>query len=286
MEGGPAWGWWHPLHGERRSALRLGGPVAVAVPEGAVRGCVGVWRAGRWTPCPGAAALPGAVRRDQCEACAALDRFRSVAADTRIDDPRPYAVYLAWFGPGLCKVGITAAARGDARLLEQAAVCFTFLGRGPLMAARRAEAVLGAALGIPDRVPAAAKRAARLVLPPAGERAAELRAVYEAAAGVPRWRDTLGAVAYEAVDHAVPFGLDPAAPRPASLVTELSPGTAVTGVLRAVAGSDLYVECADGVALFDARLASGWALTRSGPDRPAAPTRPVPPPAAGADPLF
>ncbi|MGI5249119.1 DUF2797 domain-containing protein [Actinacidiphila glaucinigra] len=170
VSGAPVWTWWHPRLGDRRSPVRLGDPLALAVEPGAVRRCTGVWRAGRWTPCPRAAELPAQARRDQCEQCAALDRSRSVAADTRLDDPRPFAVYLAWFGPGLGKVGITAAERGSARLLEQAAICFTFLGRGPLMAARRSESVLGTALGIPDRVSTSAKRAARAALPPAAAR--------------------------------------------------------------------------------------------------------------------
>ncbi|WP_146058778.1 DUF2797 domain-containing protein, partial [Streptomyces sp. FM008] len=70
--------------------------------------------------------------RAQCEGCARLDRARSVAADTMADDPRAYAVYLAWFGPGMVKVGITREDRGAARLLEQGAVAFAWLGRGPL----------------------------------------------------------------------------------------------------------------------------------------------------------
>src|SRR5690606_41839281 len=115
---------------------------------------------------------------------ARLDRAHSVAADTLADDPRPYRVYLAWFGPGMVKVGITAAARGPVRLLEQGAVCFSWLGTGPLMAARRTEELLRAALRVPDRIPYADKRAVRAVLP-AGEggRAAELAAVRGPAAG-------------------------------------------------------------------------------------------------------
>ncbi len=61
----------------------------------------------------------GAERGARCEECARLDRAHSVAADTLADDPRPYHVYLAWFGTGMVKVGITAVERGSARLLEQ-----------------------------------------------------------------------------------------------------------------------------------------------------------------------
>ncbi|MFH9251002.1 DUF2797 domain-containing protein [Streptomyces lydicus] len=99
------------------------------------RRCLGVRRAGRWIVCPYDAVLDGASARDQCARCAQLDRSRSVAADTMADDPRPYGVYLAYFGPGLLKVEITAAERGAARLVEQGAVAYAWLGRGPLMAA-------------------------------------------------------------------------------------------------------------------------------------------------------
>jgi hypothetical protein len=266
----------------------LGEPLAVAVATGEVRRCVGVWRAGRWTECPNGAPLPPQTRRDQCEKCAALDRSQSVAADTRADDPRPYSVYLAYFGTGIRKVGITAAERGSVRLLEQAAICFTFLGRGPLMAARRAESVLGTALGIPDRVSAAAKRDARACLPPSGIRAAELRAVYDAANAVPDWRDTLESVTYAAVDHAATFGLEPGPPKPVALVTGLAPGCALAGTLHCVAGSDLYVATADGTLILDAHLASGWPLTRPDPgvEAVAPPTRSLEPPDAEAQPLF
>ncbi|MFF7214049.1 DUF2797 domain-containing protein [Streptomyces sp. NPDC008238] len=289
VSGGPVWTWWHPRHGDRRSPVRLGDPLTLAVEPGAVRRCTGVWRSGRWTPCPRAAELPERARRDQCEQCAALDRSRSVAADTRLDDPRPFSVYLAWFGPGLGKVGITAAERGSARLLEQAAVCFTFLGRGPLMAARRAESVLGTALGIPDRVSTSAKRAARAALPPADAREAELRALHEAAAAVPDWRDTLTPTGFRPVDHAVVFGLEPRAPQATAAVTGLAAGTALRGTVVAVAGGDLYLRTAGpsgGVLLLDTHLVPGWPLTASSEGLPEPPVKALPPPADPPEPLF
>jgi hypothetical protein len=119
----------------------------------------------------------------RCEECARLERAHSVAADTIADDPRSYHVYLAWFGPGMVKVGITGVERGSARLLEQGAITFSWLGRGPLMAARRTEELLRAALRVPDRIPYAEKRAVRAALPGvsgarglAGGRVGELRA--------------------------------------------------------------------------------------------------------------
>ncbi len=88
-----------------------------------------VWGA-RGNACPVRAVVSGRSAGARCEECARLDRAHSVAADTMADDPRPYRVYLAWFGPGMVKVGITGAARGSARLLEQGAVVFSWLGRG------------------------------------------------------------------------------------------------------------------------------------------------------------
>jgi hypothetical protein len=290
-DGRPGWTWWHPVHGARDSPLRLGGPLSLAVGADAVRGCVGVWRGGRYVACPYGARLRPDVRRDQCERCTALDRSYSVAADTKADDPRPYAVYLAWFGPGLLKVGITAAERGAARLLEQAAVCFTFLGEGPLMTARRTEAILGAALGVPDRVAGPAKRAARHDLPDAEARAAELRALHASVAGL--LPDTLQARPCEVVDHAALFGLCPGQlPPPCAQVTALPPGSSLTGTIRAAAGSDLYVLAEEPAGpgrllLLDTRLARGWPLHRPadgvGTD---VPTADAVPPKEAPQPLF
>ncbi|WP_328911868.1 MULTISPECIES: DUF2797 domain-containing protein [unclassified Streptomyces] len=286
-EEGARWTWWHPGHGVRASPVRVGDALTLAVGAEAVRRCVGVWRAGRWTACPYGAELRPEARRDQCEGCAALDRASSVAADTRADDPRPYAVYLAYFGPGLHKVGITAVARGRARLLEQAAVCFAFLGEGPLMTARRTEAVLGAALRIPDRVTDAAKRAARYDLPPAAERAAEVRSLHaEVTDRQARLPESLRLRPFAVVDHADLFGLAGQPPAPAAAVTALPPGCALTGTVVAVAGHDVHVVTPEGAhLLLDARLAAGWTLQRApgqasfGP--PTAPLRPretAPPP--------
>ncbi len=142
------------------------------------RHCVGA----RGNVCPLGAAVPGRSTGGRCAECARLDRAHSVAADTMADDPRTYRVYLAWFGPGMVKVGITGEERGAARLREQGAVVFSWLGRGPLMAARRTEEVLRAALGVPDRISYARKRAVRGRLPGAEERAVEVAELYGRAA--------------------------------------------------------------------------------------------------------
>ncbi|WP_336047851.1 DUF2797 domain-containing protein [Streptomyces sp. CA2R101] len=204
------------------------------------RRCLGVRRGARRIVCPYGAVLDGASAKDQCARCAQLDRSRSVAADTMADDPRPYGVYLAYFGPGLLKVGITAVERGPARLVEQGAVAYAWLGRGPLMAARRAEALLGSALGVPDRFGKAVKRAARGALPPVPERAADLAQLHGAARRLPGWPETLQPVDFACADHTELFGLD----RIPGVVAELggmTSGEEIVGEVLTGVGPDVYL---------------------------------------------
>ncbi|MFE2852359.1 DUF2797 domain-containing protein [Streptomyces lavendulae] len=280
---GPAIGWCDPAGRERASALGYGRPLAFGARG--ERRCPGVRRAGRRTPCPAARTVPGRTGSAQCPECARLDRSFSVAADTNAADPRTYRVYLAWFGPGMVKVGITAEERGAVRLLEQGAVTWAWLGRGPLMAARRTEELLRAALGVPDRIAYARKRAVRARLPEAPERAREVAELHARAAALPGWPDSLERVGCEVTDHAGvfwPAGL----PDPARVVTELVPGGTVAGRLVGAAGPDLHF--ADGLVL-DTRLLAGWELAAAPAgavtDVPLADIPPVGPP-AGQDGLF
>ncbi|MFE4665948.1 DUF2797 domain-containing protein [Streptomyces sp. NPDC056716] len=242
--------------GGRRSALTWGKRVAFGVGTGGGRTCVGA----RGNPCPVRAAVSGRSTGVRCEECARLDRAHSVAADTIADDPRPYHVYLAWFGPGMTKVGITGVARGPARLLEQGAVCFSWLGAGPLMAARRAEELLRAALGVPDRIPYAAKRAVRSAL--AGgeaERAAEIGELHARAVALPAWPQSLTRAPLGVVDHVGVFGLA-GLPDAFGEVSELVAGGTVSGELVAAAGPDLHLRTGRGVVVLDTRLMRGWEL--------------------------
>lgn len=226
------------------------------------RHCVGA----RGNVCPVGAVVPVRSTGARCAECARLDRAHSVAADTIADDPRTYRVYLAWFGPGMVKVGITGEARDAARLREQGAVVFSWLGRGPLMAARRTEELLRSALGVPDRIPYARKRAVRGELPGARERAAEIEGLYGRAAALEGagWPEALERLPFHAVDHAGVFGLDGARPV-ARVVTGLADTGVVSGRLVAAAGPDLHLETADGeVVVLDTRLITGWDLVAAG----------------------
>ncbi|MFJ2849958.1 DUF2797 domain-containing protein [Streptomyces rubiginosohelvolus] len=249
------------------------------------RHCVGA----RGNVCPLGAVVPGRSTGGRCAECARLDRAHSVAADTMADDPRTYRVYLAWFGPGMVKVGITGEERGAARLREQGALAFSWLGRGPLMAARRTEEVLRAALGVPDRIPYAKKRAVRGQLPGPEERAGAVAELYARAAALEGrgWPESLERMPLEVVDQVGVFGLDRApdpdpdpgrsvreggtapgrsvresAPAPVRAVQELVDGGVVAGRLVAAAGPDLHLAVADGsVVVLDTRLITGWDLT-------------------------
>ncbi|MEV4441757.1 DUF2797 domain-containing protein [Streptomyces sp. NPDC049577] len=262
---GPSLVWRHAVRGERLSPMPPGRTLAFTT--GSRRCCAGVRRAGRHTPCPAGAGVPAPALSAQCAECARLDRSHSVAADTAADDPRPYDVYLAWFGPGLLKVGITASEREGRRLLEQAALSYALLGRGPLMAARRAEAVLGAALAVPDRVPYAAKRAARHPLPPQEVRTAALAELHEHARHLPGLPESLTVAAFAPVHHDAAFHLDRI--RTVHRAVALTAGCTVAGRVVAVAGPDVHLDAADGRPLLvDTRQLAGWPLTAAAPDAP------------------
>ncbi|WP_079161423.1 DUF2797 domain-containing protein [Streptomyces fodineus] len=258
--------------GGRRSVLPRGKRIGFAVPDGGARACVGA----RGHACPVRAVVPGRSTGARCEECARLDRAHSVAADTVADDPRPYRVYLAWFGPGMVKVGITAVERGSARLLEQGAVCFSWLGTGPLMAARRTEELLRAALQVPDRIPYAEKRAVRSALPEtAAERAAQVRDLHARAVALAGWPESLRPEACEVSDHVGVFGLG-TAPAAVGEVVELVPGGGVSGELVAAAGPDLHLAVAGrGVVVLDTRLMSGWQMVPVADSRTSGLTFPV-----------
>ncbi|TGB10417.1 DUF2797 domain-containing protein, partial [Streptomyces sp. MZ04] len=244
--------------------FRVGGP----------RRCVGA----RGNPCPDAAVVAGKATQARCAECARLDRAHSVAADTIADDPRTYRVYLAWFGPGMVKVGITREERGAARLLEQGAVAFGWLGRGPLMAARRTEELLRVALKVPDRISYARKRAVRAALPGVEERRAEVERMYGFAVALDGWPESLERLPADVVDHGEAFGVERLSGVPGHAVTELVDGGVVSGELVAVAGPDLCLDDAGRLVVLDSRLLRGWRLeaVQGATTRTTVPVREVP----------
>ncbi|SDH11013.1 Protein of unknown function [Sinosporangium album] len=241
----------------RASPLPVGGGLSFAT--GSERRCVGIRRAGRRMACPHGAPVEPSSRTAQCPTCRAWDRSDSIAADTRMDDPRPFAVYLAHHGTAGVKVGITAAERGAARLLEQGALASTVLSTGTLASARRVEHLLGSALGLPDRVTTVRKRAARARPGTAAERARDLLAVAERARHL-AWPEAQSRCDALVADHADVYGLPADGLRPAAEVLPLAPGCVVTGTTVCRIGSDLYLDSAAGLVVLDTRLSAGWTL--------------------------
>lgn len=258
---------WSAPHG-RTTSSPLPAGVDLAVTVGADRRCLGVWRAGRLIDCPTGAAIEPDARSAHCASCTAADRSSSVAADTRLDDPRPFAVYLAHHGD-VVKVGITAVERGDARLLEQGALASVVLSTGTLLAARRSESMLGAALGLPDRVSTVRKRAARLRPATPAERTADLTALVERVHALPRWPPSGQLRRPVAIaDLTVDYPLPPEGLAPRVAVRPLEPGASVVGRVACRIGADLYLDTSRldisaGLVLLDTRLLAGWALARA-----------------------
>ena len=279
----PALTWTAPGGAERIRPLTLPQPLAFTVVG--ERRCTGLWRGSRRVRCPFDSPVPAETTQPQCADCAAADRRSSVAADTALDDPRPFHLYLAWFGPGLTKCGITAAERDERRLREQGALAHTWLGRGPLAAVRRAEIALGSALGVVDRFTHTRKLTAREGLQPGDDPSSDLRTMHEAAQSSSAWPDTLTRLPYRQVDHTTAYHYDRSRPpRATRLVSRLTEGAVIRGRLLSVVGPDAYLDSLGGeqdpaltdLIVLDLRLLCGWPMV--GADtaaRSTAPTKPM-----------
>jgi len=227
----------------------------------APRQCTGTWTGTSRRPCPAATVIPAGTTDAQCPACASADRGRQIARDTALgDDGRDYLLYLAWFGPGLVKIGLTAADRGRDRLLEQGAIIFTPLATGPYTPIRRAER-LAAATGLAaERISAKAKTTAWWQLPPPAERAAELTSARDHLTAQLAWPDRIRLMPCTPTDQAADFGLDQHTPGGYSEVSGLSDRAVLSGQVLLVIGRHLMLGTATGPLLADLRHAAGWAI--------------------------
>ncbi|WP_371477798.1 DUF2797 domain-containing protein [Kitasatospora sp. NBC_00315] len=234
---------------------------------GGPRRCAGVRTAGGHHPCPYDAAVEPSGRASQCPSCQGADPGLMLARDQILDDGRTYRLYLAWFGTGVVKVGLTAEQRGTARLLEQGALGYTFVGRGSLPGVRRAELTVAQAGLARERLTTRTKTACWWGVPDAGPRQRELS---ELRTSVLR---LLTGHAIELLpdgplaDHVGLFGLAAGAPPLYREVTALSDGATLSGVLRAPVGRHLLIdtEPAEPPLLLDTRLLTGWTLAPAGP---------------------
>lgn len=228
------------------------------------RRCTGVWTGDARTPCPVATPIPATGTDAQCRRCAAADHGRALARDTVTDD-REFALYLAWFGPGLVKVGLTAADRGRDRLLEQGALAFTLLATGPHPAVRRAERAVAATGLATERLTARTKAGAWWNLPPQTERASHLTNAYtairDAVNGDDRWPAQAAPTECRIIDQAADFGLRQPPPPTYSELAAVKDGATLAGRLTAIIGRSLFLDTATGPLLADMRRIAGWQFT-------------------------
>lgn len=120
---------------------------------------------GRATPCPARARL-GSDALQQCNACFAATGFNPafynttvISVSQRRRNAEPHAVYLASFGLGAIKVGMTYAPRRLSRLLEQGARLGAIIAELPdADRARDLEAFVARGPGVMEAVRSARKR--------------------------------------------------------------------------------------------------------------------------------
>jgi hypothetical protein len=229
------------------------------------RQCTGVWTGVGRRPCPAAAEIPADGTDAQCPACAAADRGRQIARDAVPgDDGREYLLYLAWFGPGLLKIGLTAASRGRDRLLEQGAITFTPLAAGPYLPIRQAERLASAAGLAPERISTRAKITAWWHLPPQAERTAELTAARDRIIDHGTWPDRARLLPCAITDQAADFGLNQNTPGTYTEVTGISDQAILSGHITLAIGRHLLLHTTLGPLLADMRHAAGWAIQTIG----------------------
>jgi hypothetical protein len=247
-----------PDGSEHEHPLALGHPFGLSLDGD--RRCVGLWisQLRRRQHCPFTQPVASGAVNAHCQACAAADHGHALARGAITDDGRRYALYLAWFGPGMPKVGLSALERGADRLAEQGALAYTLLARGALPAVRALEKAVSASGMAPERRRRHAKIAAWRRLSNPGHRHQEVTQLYHQIIDTLPWPAGLDREPCLVVDQVEQFGLHHL-PEQAREITELRPGSAISGTLRCVIGRELVLHDAEhGALLLDARLLAGW----------------------------
>ncbi|MGK4579986.1 DUF2797 domain-containing protein [Kitasatospora sp. HPMI-4] len=237
------------------------------------RRCTGVRLPGepQRRPCPHNALIDPDGAAVQCPTCQRADLGLALARDQILDDGRTYRLYLAWLGTGLLKVGLTAEERGTNRLLEQGALAFTFLARGPLPGIRRAELTLSGAGLARERYRSRTKTEGWWRLPGPRRRHDDLAASRGEALRLLAGHQRIECFPGGGItDHVELFGLADGAPAEYREVAGVSDGAVLSGTLRRPIGRHLFLDQPDGVPLLlDTRRLAGWALSAT--DLPAGP---------------
>jgi hypothetical protein len=235
------------------------------------RRCIGLWQPDRRRRllCPHRQRISDTGAGTQCTACTAADPGRALARDQAVDDDRRFVLYLAWFGAGLVKVGLTAAERGADRLAEQGALAYTGLASGPLIPIRRAERQIAAAGLAREHLTSAAKIPHWWALPPRADRCTEVQEAHHRIHTQITWPPGASPLTCRVHDQAAMFGLDRPLPPTYRMLTGLLTGGALAGQVIAVAGRHLLLDTDAGPVLTDTRLLAGWGTpqTVDGPTR-------------------
>ncbi|MBO2447114.1 DUF2797 domain-containing protein [Actinomadura barringtoniae] len=198
----------------------------------------------------------------QCASCARADRGRQLARDAVVDVGRTYALYLAWFGSGLLKVGLTAAERGRDRLLEQGAITYTLLATGPYTTVRRAEHVISRAELARERISGNLKIRAWWELPPRAEREEAIRTAYDRLHSRLQWPEGLALTACAPVDQVDDFALA-MPPDDFGLVTKVQAAAELVGEVTSLVGRYVLLDSLSGPMLVDMRRIAGWLVGHS-----------------------
>jgi len=244
------------------------------------RMCVGV-RRHDVRACPFRTSLPPTARLVQCDACAAADPGRMLARDAIVDDRR-FRLYLASFGNGPLKVGISAAERGSERLLEQGALAFTWLAEGPHLAIRATEATVSGARIATERRRRDSKIAGWWHPDTAADRRDTLLTAAQRAQSLRTWPVSADPVEPSVVDHVEVYGLNRLHTPPGQLpgqvpgqvpgeledidvIDHLSDGAQVAGQVRAVIGTELVLHggghhASDRLLILGGRTLAGWSI--------------------------
>ncbi|MFD7161390.1 DUF2797 domain-containing protein [Kribbella sp. NPDC059898] len=241
----------------------------VAVCLGGPRRCVGWWlpEAGRRRPCPQGREIAAAGGVAQCETCSASDPGRAFARDEIHDDGRRHALYLAWFGPQLLKVGMTAVERGADRLAEQGAIAYVWIGSGSRPAVRHLEQRVSAARIAPQRRRRPEKVTAWWSPSSAASRAGELATARRLVQGLAS--DDITPLGPEVHDNFDQFGIA-SLPDSYDELTDLAADAALVGTVLIACGRDLLIDLVGaGPTLVDSRLLAGRPTSPAIADRTA-----------------
>lgn len=253
---------------ESSCPVRVGDPVSWRVHG--PRRCVGVWlaTAGRRQQCPHQVIIDRTGSQSQCPGCAGRDPGRALARDATPNDPRTFALYLAWYGDGLLKVGLTAAERGSDRLTEQGALAFTWLCRGPFQSIRAAEQQVAATAVARERLHRNTKIAAYRRPGDSTLRHDQLAAAHQRLTTLLDWPPERIPAPLEIHDHTALFGLADPIAWPTQQITDLADDAVLAGSVTCLAGQDAIIAIDSVPTLIDLRLLAGRQLTAGhGPGR-------------------